>query len=60
MVCSGGTADDVPKLAESAICSETSDGASCSWGSGRGGEGTSCVWISSGEGDDATWIGDSG
>jgi len=45
-------ADDVP------ICSETSAGASCSWGTGRGGECTSCVLVSGGEGDEATWIGD--
>jgi len=45
MVYSGGTTDDVPRSAGSAICSETSAGVSCGWGTGRGGEGTSCIWV---------------
>ena len=58
--CSGEMADDVPRSVGSATCSETSAGASCCWGTCRGGEGTSCVWTSGEEGDDATWIGDAG
>ena len=60
IVYSRGTTDDVPRSTGSAICLETSAGASCGWGTGRGGEGTSCVWGFGGEGDDATWIGDTG
>jgi len=60
IVCSGRTADDVPRSAGSAIYSETSAGTSCGWDTGQGGEGTSGVWVSGGEGDDATWIGDIG
>jgi len=41
--CSRGIADNVPRSVGSATCSETSVGASCCWGTCRGGEGTSCV-----------------
>ena len=58
--CSRGMADDVPRSAGSATCLETFAGASCSWGTCWGGEGTSCVWVSGEEGDDSTWIGDTG
>ena len=58
--CSGGMADDVPRSAGSTTCSEISAGASCCWGTCRGGEGASCVWASGEKGDDATWIGDAG
>jgi len=60
IVCSAVTVDDVPRSVGSAIYSETSAGTYCGWGTGRGGEGTSCVSVSDGEGDDATWIGDTG
>ena len=60
IVCSGGTADDVPRSTGSAICLDTSAGASCGWGTNRGGEDTSCAWGSDWEGDDAMWIGDTG
>ena len=43
MVCSRGTADDMPRSAGSVISSETSAGASCGWGTGRGAEGASRV-----------------
>ena len=58
LVCSGGTTDDVLRSAGSAICSDTSAGASCGSGAGRGGDGTCCVWAFGEEGDDSTWIGD--
>ena len=51
-----GMADDVPR---SATCSETLASTSC-WGACRGGEGASCVWTSGEEGDDSTWIGETG
>ena len=38
IVCSGGATDDVPRSTESAICSDTSVGASCDWGTDRGGK----------------------
>ena len=44
IVCSRGTAGDVPRSTRSAICLDTPAGASCGWGTNRGGEGTSCVW----------------
>ena len=36
IVCSGGTIDDVPRSTGSAIYSDTSAGASCSWGTVEG------------------------
>ena len=33
IVCSGGTTDDGPRSIGSVICSDTSAGASCVWGS---------------------------
>ena len=54
IVCSGGTADDVPKSVGSVIWPDTSAGPAC------GGEGTSCVWGSDWGGEGATWIGDAG
>ena len=38
IVCSGGTTDDVPRSTGSVICSDTSAGISCVWGSDGGGE----------------------
>jgi len=45
IVYSGGTTDDVPRLTGSVICSDTSAG-------------ISCVWGSDGSGEDATRIGE--
>ena len=60
LACSEGTTDDMIGSTRSAVCSWTSVGASWGWGAGREGDVACCIWISGEEGDDSTWIGDTG
>ena len=54
IVWSGGIADDVPRSTRSMVCLDTSAGSAC------GGEGASCGWGTDRGGEGATWIGDAG
>ena len=60
LVCSGGATNDTTRSARSTVCSGTSAGVSCGWGADWGGDGTCWVWISGEDGDNSTWIGDTG
>ena len=57
LVCSEESTDD---MIGSAVCSSTSADVSCGWSADWWGDGACCVWISSEERDDSTWIGDNG
>ena len=62
LVWSEETTDDMIGSTGSEVCSSTSADVSYGWGAscGWGGDGACCVWTSGEEGDDSTWIGDTG